>query len=137
MNMRIRSWAIAFVFLFVLSDLTFAQVIQRLGIGKTIAGATYTTAIGDCGTTLLFTSNSPVTVTIAASLVPPVGATCIIAVAQGGTAKVSVNGSAVSAATLVSANSYTGTSGTAGAIIDLTLTTVGSTPTAYLTGTGS
>lgn len=101
------------------------------------SGTTYTAAGTDCGTTLLFTSNSPVTVTLPSSIAPLSGVGCIIAVIQGGTAKVSVNGSAVSPASLVSANSYTGTSGTSGAIVDLVLTTVASTATAYLTGTGS
>lgn len=101
------------------------------------AGTTYTTAATDCGKTLLFTSGSAVTVTIAASIAPASGTACVIAVIQGGASKVSVNGSAVSAASLVSANAYTGTSGTAGAIIDLVITTVSATATAYLTGTGS
>lgn len=112
-------------------------VVSVYGTSNVQSGTTYTTIATDCGKTLIFTSNSAVTVTIAASIVPASGTVCIIAVIQAGSAKVSVNGSAVSAASLVSANSYTGTSGTAGAIIDLTLTTVSSTATAYLSGTGS
>lgn len=107
------------------------------GTGNVQSGTTYTIAASDCGKTLVFTSNSAVTVTTPASIVPVAGVVCTIAIVQAGTAKVSVNGSAVTAATLVSANSYTGTSGTAGAIINLVLTTVGATTTAYLVGTGS
>lgn len=112
-------------------------IISVYGTSNVQSGTTYTTVAADCGKTLIFTSNSSITVTVAASVVPAVGTVCVIAVIQAGSAKVSVNGSAVAAASLVSANSYTGTSGTAGAIIDLALTTIGSTPTAYLTGTGS
>ena len=75
--------------------------------------------------------------TIAASIVPASGTACVIGVIQGASTKVSVNGSAVSAASLVSSHSYTGTSGTIGSVIDLILTTVSSTATAYLTGDGS
>jgi hypothetical protein len=112
-------------------------VVSVYGTSNVQSGTTYTTAATDCGATLIFTSNSSITVTIAASIVPVSGIVCVIAVIQAGSGKVSVNGSAVTAATLVSANSYTATSGTAGAIIDLALTTVGGTPTAYLVGTGS
>jgi len=61
----------------------------------------------------------------------------VIAVNQSGAGKVSVNGTAVSAATLVSGHAYTATSGTAGAEIALRLTTIGATATATLTGDGS
>lgn len=101
------------------------------------SGAIYTIAATDCGKTLLMTDNSAVTVTLAASIAPASGTACTIAFVQGGTAKVSVNGSAVSAASLISAHSYTGTSGTQGSVIDVILTTVSSTATAYLTGDGS
>lgn len=114
-----------------------AAVGTILGTSNVQSGTTYTIAATDCGKTLIFTSNSSVTVTIPASIVPASITTCVIAVIQAGTAKVSVNGTAVSAASLVSPNSYTGTSGTAGAIIDLTLTNVASVATAYLSGTGS
>ena len=60
-----------------------------------------------------------------------------MAVLQAGTAKVSVNGSAVSPATLISESSFTGTSGTAGSMIGLTLLTVSAATNAYLTGSGS
>ena len=101
------------------------------------SGTTYTFASTDCGETVLFTSNSAVTATIAASIVPASGTSCNITVIQGGTAKVSVNGTAVSAATLRSASSYTGTSGTQYSGISLSLTTVSAVATAYLFGNGS
>ena len=107
------------------------------GTTSTQTGTTYTFAATDCGTTVLFTSSSAVTATIPASIVPASGAACIIGVLQEGTAKVSVNGTAVSAATLVSPHSYTGTSGSQGSVIDLTLTTVSSVTDAYLSGDGS
>jgi imidazole glycerol phosphate synthase subunit HisF len=101
------------------------------------SGTTYTFVATDCGKTILFTSNSAVTATIPASIAPVSGQTCIFTPIQGGTAKVSVNGTAVTAATLVSAHSYTGTSGTQGSAISIDLTTVGGTATAYLLGDGS
>lgn len=113
---------------------TFGQV---QGATNVQSGTTYTTAATDCGKTLIFTSNSLVTVTIANSIVPASGTACIITVVQGGTAKVSVNGSAVTAATLESASAFTGTSGTQWAAITLTLTTVSATTVAILTGNGS
>lgn len=113
---------------------TFGQV---FGAASTQAGTTYSFAATDCGTTVIFTSGSSVTATIPAAIVPALNKTCVIAVVQSGAGKVSVNGTAVSAATLVSAHSYTGTSGTAGSVIDLLLTTVGATTTAYLLGDGS
>ena len=100
------------------------------------SGTTYTIVATDCGKTLLMTGTSPV-VTLAASIAPASGTSCIIGVIQGGSTKVSVNGSAVSAASLVSAHSYTGTNGTIGSTIDVILTTVSATATAYLTGDGS
>lgn len=102
-------------------------------LGTTSSGCSGLTN-GDCLTKILFTSNSAVTVTIPATL--PVG--CQVAIEQGGTAKVSVNGTAVSAATLNSAHSYTGTYGqysTIGVTIDTN--SGGSAAVADLTGDGS
>ena len=114
-----------------------ATVTNIQGSSDVQSGTTYTLVATDCGKTVLFTSNSAITVTIPASIVPASGTTCVVAILQGGTSKVAVNGSAVSAATLISAHSYTGTSGTQGAVIDLTLTTVSAATNAYLTGDGS
>jgi hypothetical protein len=69
----------------------------------TQAGTTYTLASTDCGTKVLFTNASAVTVTLPNSL--SIG--CQIALAQYGASKVSV--SAASGATLNSPHSYTGT----------------------------
>lgn len=91
---------------------TFAGVI---GTVTTQSGTTYTFAASDCGTTVRFSNASAVTATIPQGL--PVG--CNIAVLQAGAGQVSVNGSAVTPATLQSARSYTKTFG-AGAIIGLT-----------------
>jgi hypothetical protein len=74
----------------------------------TQSGTTYTLSATDCGTEINFTSNSAVTVTIPATL--PIG--CSVAALQVGTAKVSVNGSAVTPATLQTyGGSATGTAG--------------------------
>jgi hypothetical protein len=108
------------------------------GSSNTQSGATYTIAASDCGKTIIGTDASAATYTIPASIVPAAGTTCIISVIQaGGSGKISVNGSAVSAATLQSAHSYTGTSGTQWSEITLTLSTIASTATAVLTGDGS
>ena len=107
-----------------------------LGTSNPQSGTTYTIASTDCGKTLLFTGTSPV-VTIAASVAPAAGTTCNMVIIQGGSTKVSVNGTAVSAASLVSSHSYTGTNGTIGSTIGIILTTLSSTATAYLTGDGS
>jgi hypothetical protein len=109
------------------------------GSADTSPGASaYTFVAGDCGKTVLVGNGSTaVTETIPAAIAPAAGTTCIISVIQGGTAKVSVAGSAVPAAALIAAHSYTGTSGAQGSNITLTLTTVNSTATAYLTGDGS
>lgn len=107
------------------------------GTSDVQSGTTYTLLAADCGKPTFFTSNSAVTVTIPASIVPASGTTCIISVTQSGTAKISVNGTAVSAATLISADGFTGTAGIKGATVDLVLTTVGGTATAYLSGQGS
>jgi hypothetical protein len=107
-------------------------------IDNTPTTSPYTFVAGDCGKTVLVSNGSTaVTETIPASIAPGSTVACVISVIQGGTAKVSVNGTAVSAATLVSAHSYTGTSGTQGSEITLTITTVNATTTAFLTGDGS
>jgi hypothetical protein len=116
---------------------TFGPVIGAIGNGGTaVSGTTYTFAAADCGTLVTFTSSSAVTATIPASIVPAT-TVCSFGVLQAGTAKVSVNGSAVSAATLISPDSFTGTNGVAGSMIGLTLLTVGAGTNAYLTGAGS
>lgn len=110
---------------------TFGEV---LGTVTTQSGTTYTFASTDCGTEVIFSSNSAVTATIPATL--PAG--CNIAVAQLGTAKVSVNGSAVTPATLHSAHSYTGTSAQYAVIgINIEANSGGSSAIALLTGDGS
>jgi fibronectin-binding autotransporter adhesin len=102
------------------------------------AATTCTIVAADCGTTIPFYNGaSAVTVTIPASIVPVTGKECVITVRQYGTAKVSVNGSAVSAATLLNASGYTGTRAAAGASITLSLETVNGTHYAVLTGDGS
>lgn len=110
---------------------TFGEVI---GAVTTQSGTTYTFANTDCGTEVDFTSSSAVTATIPATM--PVG--CNISVLQAGTAKVSVNGSAVTPATLESHYSYTGTAGQ-WAIIGLNIeaNSGGSSAVAVLTGDGS
>ena len=116
---------------------TFGPVNGSIGnAGTAVSATTYTLVAGDCGKTNIFTSNSAVTVTIPASIVPAT-TVCAMAILQAGTAKVSVNGTAVAAATLISDNSFTGTSGTAGNMIGLTLVTVAAQTRAYLTGPGS
>jgi len=105
------------------------------GSSNTQSGTTYTFVNTDCGKTVIFTSATAVTATIPAAIVPATGA-CTIAVLQGGAGAVSVNGSAVTPATLVSAHSYTKTNGV-GSVIDLTLITVSAAAKAYLTGDGA
>jgi hypothetical protein len=100
-----------------------------LGTVTTQAGTTYTLASTDCGTEVTFSNAGAVTVTIPATLVTG----CNIAIAQLGAGKVSVNGSAVSPATLHSAHSYTGTSAQY-AVIGVNIEATG---TALLTGDGS
>lgn len=100
-----------------------------IGVVTTQSSTTYTFANTDCGTEVTFSSNSAVTATIPATL--PTG--CNIVVAQLGTAKVSVNGSAVTPAALHSAHSYTGTSAQY-AVIGINIEVAG---TALLTGDGS
>lgn len=112
---------------------TFAAV---LGGENDQSGTTYTLAATDCGKTVAISNASAITVTIAASIVPAAGTTCNIAIRQDGAGQISVTGSAVTAATLVSAHSYTKTFGIH-AIIGLELTTIGATATAVLTGDGA
>lgn len=116
---------------------TFGPVYGSLGnSGSVVSGTTYTFVAADCGKTTVFTSNSAVTATIPASIVPA-STVCAMAVLQAGTAKVSVDGTAVAAATLISESGFTGTSGTAGSMIGLTLATISAATRAYLTGSGS
>jgi len=78
---------------------------EVVGTVSTQAGTSYTSAATDCGTTVLFTSSSPVTVTTLNSL--PVG--CSIAIEQGGAGQVTI--AAGTGATQHSAHSYTKTYG--------------------------
>jgi hypothetical protein len=103
-----------------------------IGAVTTQAGTTYTFAAADCGTEVRFTSGTAVTATIPATL----AAGCNIAVAQIGAGKVSVNGNAVSPATLASAHAYTGTSGQ-NAVIGINIDANTGTAHAILTGDGS
>jgi hypothetical protein len=107
------------------------------GTASILVGSTYSFSTADCGKTFIFTSSSAVTATVPASIVPITNVVCIITLIQGGSAKVSVNGSAVTPATLISPYSYTGTSGTLGSAISLILTTVAAVANVYLTGDGS
>lgn len=112
-------------------------VTSLLGSSNPQSGATYTLAASDCGKTLLGTDTAAMTWTVPASIAPAVGLTCVVGIVTTTANKISVNGSAVTAASLVSANSYTGTTTTPGSQIVLTITTVGSTATAFLAGNGS
>jgi hypothetical protein len=110
---------------------TFGEV---LGTVTTQSGTTYTFAASDCGTEVTFSNSGAVTATIPQTL--PAG--CNIAVAQLGAGKVSVNGSAVAAATLHSAHSYTGTYAQYAVIgINIEANSGGSSAIALLTGDGS
>lgn len=100
-----------------------------LGTVTTQAGTTYTFTPTDCNTEVSFTNAGAVTATIPATL--PVG--CNIAILQSGVGKVSVTGSAVTAATLHSAHSYTSTSAQ-WAVIGVNIP---SAAVAILTGDGS
>lgn len=113
------------------------QFAETLGAGRTSSATTETLTAADCGTTIFYTSNSAVTVTIPASMAPANNIVCYMNVAQMGTAKVSVNGSAVTPVTLRSDQSFTGTSGTQYNEIGLTISTISGTATAVLTGSGS
>jgi hypothetical protein len=81
---------------------TFGSV---LGTVSTQSGATYTLAAGDCGTTILFTASSAVTVTTTSSL--PKG--CSIAIEQGGGGQIAI--AAGTGATQHSAHGFTKTFG--------------------------
>jgi hypothetical protein len=110
---------------------TFGQILYTV---TTQSGTTYTLAATDCGTQIDFTNAGAVTVTIPQTL--PVG--CNVAVLQAGATKVSVNGSAVTAATLHSAHSYTGTSGQWAIIgVNIEANAGGSAAIAILTGDGA
>lgn len=105
---------------------TFSEVV---GTVTTQSGTTYTLAQTDCGTTVRFTNSSAVTVTI------PQGLTigCNITIVQQNTGAVSVNGSAVTPATLQSRQSFTKTAGR-WAVIGLLIE---SSNVAILTGDGA
>lgn len=106
---------------------TFGSV---FGTVTTQAGTTYTLAASDCGTEVVFTNAAAVTVTIPAALTTG----CNIAILQTTAAgQVTVTGTAVSAATLHSAHSYTKTFGQ-WAIIGINIETTG---VAILTGDGA
>lgn len=100
------------------------------------AGTTDTLVATDCGGEVIY-NLAAFTVTIPAAIVPASGTVCRIAIRTNTANKVSVNGSAVTAATLVSADSYTGTQAIAGSAISLDLTTVAATTKAFLDGHGS
>ncbi|RWA64662.1 hypothetical protein [Mesorhizobium sp.] len=76
-----------------------------VGAVTTKSGTSYTLAAIDCGTTILFTSNSAITLTTLNSL--PAG--CAVAVEQGGSGQVTVNTGV--GATQHSAHSFTKTYG--------------------------
>lgn len=106
---------------------TFGNV---FGTVTTQSGTTYTLASTDCGTEVAFTNAAAVTVTIPATLTTG----CNIAILQTTAAgQVTVTGTAVSAATLHSAHSYTKTFGQWG-IIGINIYTTG---VAILTGDGA
>ena len=81
---------------------TFGEVI---GTVSTQAGASYTLTASNCGTTILFTNSSPVTVTTLNSL--PVG--CSIGIEQAGAGQVTI--AAGTGATQHSAHNFTKTFG--------------------------
>ncbi|HEV2334978.1 MAG TPA: hypothetical protein VGS13_05740, partial [Stellaceae bacterium] len=113
---------------------TFGQV---NGASRVVtAGSTDTLLATDCGKQVYY-NNAAYTVTIPASIVPASGTVCRIDVITATANKVSVNGTAVSAATLISADSYTGTQAIAGSGISLSLTTIGAATDAFLFGHGS
>lgn len=106
---------------------TFGSV---FGTVTTQSGTTYTLAAADCGTQVSFTNAAAITVTIPAALTTG----CNIAILQTTSAgQVTVTGTAVSAATLHSAHSYTKTFGQ-WAIIGINIYTTG---VAILTGDGA
>jgi hypothetical protein len=81
---------------------TFGPVIGKV---STQSGTTYTLAASDCGTTILFTNSSAITVTTLNSL--PAG--CAVAIEQAGTGQVTIG--AGTGATQHSAHSFTKTYG--------------------------
>ncbi len=105
-----------------------------LGTVTTQSGTTYTLTSSDCGTMVRGSNASAITFTIPATL--PIG--CNIAIEQALAGQISVNGSAVTPATLQSAHSYTKTFGQ-WAIIGITIETNsgGSSAVAVLTGDGA
>lgn len=110
---------------------TFGSVV---GTVTTQSGTTYTLASTDCGTLVRGSNASAITFTIPATL--PIG--CNIAIEQALAGQISVNGSAVTPATLHSAHSYTKTSAQ-WAIIGISIETNsgGSAAVAILTGDGA
>lgn len=113
---------------------TFGEV---LGAVTTQSGTTYTFAATDCGTEVVFSNAGAITATIPATL--PVG--CNISILQTGAGKVSVNGSAVAAATLhthVASSAAVGTAGQWAVIgVNIYSNAGGSSAIAILTGDGS
>lgn len=110
---------------------TFTEV---LGTITSQSGTTYTFAATDCGTQVNFTNAGAITTTLPVTL--PLG--CNISILQGAAGKVSVNGSAVTPATLHSAHSYTGTSAQWAMIgVNIEANAGGSSAIAILTGDGS
>lgn len=81
---------------------TYMCTTSVFGAVTTQPGTTYTFTNDDCGTEVVFTSGSAVTGTIPATLNPG----CNILVLQAGAGAVSVNGSAVTPATLNSTNGF-------------------------------
>lgn len=98
----------------------------------TQTGTTYTLASADCFTKVLLNNASAITVTIPATLT--VG--CQIALEQFGAGQVTLTGTAVSAATLHSAHSFTKTFGQY-ATVGITIDTNTGTAVANLTGDGA
>jgi hypothetical protein len=76
-----------------------------IGAVSTQGGTSYTLAATDCGTTILFTNASPITVTTLNSL--PVG--CAIAIEQGNAGQITIG--AGTGASQHSAHSFTKTYG--------------------------
>lgn len=100
------------------------------GVVTTQSGTTYTLTATDCGTEIAFTNASAVTVTIPAALTTGCNISILQTTASG---QVTVTGTAVSAATLHSAHTYTKTFGQ-WAVIAINIYTTG---VAILTGDGA
>ena len=136
---------ITIVLLF-LASAAHAQIISRGGaptfFGQVYNGVSaspttspYTFQASDCGKDVrVQNSATVVTETIPASLAPPAGFVCNITVIQDGTARVLVNGSAVTAATLRNSRLYVGTNGGRGSAIGLSIFSDG---VAFLVGDGA